>query len=47
MSHAVKVAANGKFVKAKIITGPCRARYAPGGSGGTAWKKKKGMEWKN
>ena len=30
-----------------ILTGPYRARYAPGGSGGTARKKKKGMEWRN
>ena len=31
----------------KTMTGPYRARYAPGRSGGTAWKKKKGMEWRN
>jgi hypothetical protein len=31
----------------KKLTGPYRARHAPGGSGGTAWKKKKGMEWRN
>jgi hypothetical protein len=29
------------------LTGPYRARYAPGRSGGTARKKEKGMEWRN
>ena len=29
-----------------VLTGPHRARHAPGGSGGSAWKKK-GMEWRN
>jgi hypothetical protein len=29
------------------VTGPYRARYAPGRSGGSARKKKKGMEWRN
>jgi hypothetical protein len=36
-----------KNLKLRLLTGPYRARCAPGRSGGTAWKKKKGMEWRN